>query len=147
MTDEAIKAVARRALEGIWRNDAATFDAHPGFAETRQVVPLVLAAFPDARFSVQRQIAEGNTVATFGIVRGTHRGAFMGIAPTGRPFQCQFLALNRVVDGQVVEHNSEVGWLSVLRQLGVLPIVPLPGPAQPRASTFAGESGTGKTAE
>ncbi len=147
MTNDDIKAIVRRALEGIWRNDAATFAAHPGFADTRQVVPLVLAAFPDAALSVQRQISEGDTVATLCLVRGTHRGSFMGIPPTGKPFQCQFLAINRVVDGKVVEHNSEMGWLSALRQLGVLPIVPPPSVSSSRTEHIAGESGTGKTAQ
>ena len=69
-------------------------------------------------------IAEGDTVATFCLLRLTHTGTFMGIAPTGKTVECQFLAMNRVVDGMVVQHNSEVGWLSVLRQ-------PLPNGGRP----------------
>jgi len=124
VVEEEQKALVRKALEGIWRNDSAVFDAHPGFAETRRMVPLVLAAFSDVSLGVQQQIAEGDTVATFCLLRATHTGTFMGIAPTSKTVECQFLAMNRVAGGKVVQHNSEVGWLSVLRQLGVLPLKP-----------------------
>ena len=121
-TSEEHKAIVRHAIEAIWRHDTTVFDDHPGFANTRHTVPLVFAAFPDMVLTVKRQIAEGDTVATYGMLRGTHRGAFMGIAPTNKEIQFQYLSFNRVAGGKVVEHNGELGWMSALRQLGVLPL-------------------------
>jgi predicted ester cyclase len=40
--------------------------------------------FPDLRFTVEDQIAEGEKVVARGTLRGTHRGEFLGIAPTGK---------------------------------------------------------------
>ena len=42
------------------------------------------AAFPDAQATIEDLIAEGDKVVTRFTLRGTHRGAFMGIAPTGK---------------------------------------------------------------
>ena len=41
-------------------------------------------AFPDLRVEVLRQVAEGDTVATHKMFRGTHQGEFLGVQPTGR---------------------------------------------------------------
>ena len=42
-----------------------------------------IRAFPDARFALEDQIAEGDTVVSRWTARGTHRGEFLGIAPSG----------------------------------------------------------------
>lgn len=122
MSEGAPKTIVREALERLWRTDPTVFAAHPGLADTRRSAPLVCAAFPDIAFSIERQLAEGDSVATYGLLRATHTGALMGIAPTGKRVEVQYLSLNRVAEGKVVGHNSEVGWLSVPRQLGVLPL-------------------------
>jgi predicted ester cyclase len=43
-----------------------------------------LAAFPDAQFTIEDLIAEGDKVVARATEQGTHRGEFMGIAPTGK---------------------------------------------------------------
>ncbi len=119
---EENKAVVRRLLQAIWDGDLDTLDAHPGLQDMRRMLPVVRAAFPDFGGTVERQIAEGDTVATHALCHGTHQGAFMGVAPTGRRVSFQSVSLDRVVDGKVVQRNSELGWLSVLLQLGALPL-------------------------
>jgi predicted ester cyclase len=43
------------------------------------------AAFPDPQPTVGDLIAEGDPVAARPTSRGTHRGAFVGVAPPGKP--------------------------------------------------------------
>jgi hypothetical protein len=50
----------------------------------KQLLGMFRSAFPDLRVTVEDEIAEGEKVATRFTWRGTHRGAFQGIAPTGR---------------------------------------------------------------
>jgi predicted ester cyclase len=116
------KAVIRAVLEAIDAGDLSALDAHPGYWQTREFMPGLKAAFPDLRHSIEEQIAEGDLVATFSIVTGTQRGDFLGIPATGRNVQFQQIDLDRIVDGKVVTHNAESGWLSVLLDWGVLPI-------------------------
>jgi len=53
-----------------------------GPEENRQFIKGLRAAFPDLRFTVLDQIAEGDKVAVRYRFQGTHLGDFQGIPPT-----------------------------------------------------------------
>lgn len=76
------------------------------------------AAFPDATIELGQVVAEGDVVAFQSIMRGTHRGAFRGLPPTGRPFTVHLVDLVRVRDGRLVEHWGGPDLLDLLTQLG-----------------------------
>ena len=78
-------------------------------------------AFPDLRLSVQDIAAEGDTVAARVDFRGTHRGEFQGIPPTGKEVAFSSMEFNRVRDGKVEEHWVELDLLGLMRQLGAIP--------------------------
>jgi len=61
------------------------------------------SAVPDARYEVDDLIAEGNRVVVRWRMLGTHKGAFRGIAPTGRPIVLKGIAIYRVEGGQLME--------------------------------------------
>jgi predicted ester cyclase len=122
-TDEN-KALIRRLGAALFGGHPEALDEHPGYWQTRKMLPRMLEAFPDLSQEIQAQVAEGEMVATFTIMRGTHRGSFFGADATGRRVTFQHLDMDRVVDGKVVEHNGESGWLSVLIDVGVLPPPP-----------------------
>ena len=54
------------------------------------------AGFPDLRHHVEAQVAEGDTVTNRLLVRGTHRGAFQGIPPTGRAVEITAITMQRL---------------------------------------------------
>ena len=92
-----------------------------GREEFKQLLSLYITAFPDARFTVEDEIAEGDRVASRYTFRGTHQGELMGIAPTGKQVTVTGMIINRIVNG-----TSEEGWLNfdalgMLQQLGVVP--------------------------
>src|SRR5262249_59810614 len=60
-------------------------------------------AFPDFRLTIEDQIAEGDKVVTRVTFSGTHSGEFRGIAPTGKQVKYSGIAIDRIVDGKVVE--------------------------------------------
>jgi predicted ester cyclase len=78
-------------------------------------------AFPDLRLTVQDIVAEGDTVAARVAFRGTHRGEFQGIPPTGKEVAFSSMEFNRVVDGKVEEHWVELDLLGLMQQLGAIP--------------------------
>jgi predicted ester cyclase len=78
-------------------------------------------AFPDAMVIPEAMVAEGDKVAVRFTVRGTHRGEFMGIAPTGKEVVVQGMDINRMANGKIVERWGIADSLSMLQQLGVIP--------------------------
>src|SRR5919199_1295411 len=55
-----------------------------GPQDIKELVRAYHSAFPDIDFAVEKQVAEGDTVVSRWTARGTHRGEFMGVAPSGR---------------------------------------------------------------
>ncbi len=53
--------------------------------------------------------------------RGTHRGEFQGIPPTGKKVAFSSMEFNRVVGGKVEEHWVELDLLGLMQQLGAVP--------------------------
>jgi steroid delta-isomerase-like uncharacterized protein len=97
----------------------------PGFSADRegwkQLFAMYRAAFPDLRFTVEEQVAEGDTVVTRWAVTGTHRGEMMGIPPTGKQVAVGGIWISRIRGGQVVEEWGVSDELGMLQQLGVIP--------------------------
>src|SRR5215204_4195576 len=61
-------------------------------------------AFPDLSVAVEDVMAEGDRVAARVTMRGTHRGEFQGIAPTGKRVEVKAIDMFRICDGRIVEH-------------------------------------------
>jgi predicted ester cyclase len=80
----------------------------------------VRGTYPDLHVTVQQQVAEGDWVATRVIIRGTHRGRWLGLTPTGRPLEIVGMNLDRVVDGRMVEHWGVANTLEALIAIGAL---------------------------
>ena len=87
----------------------------------RELITQYRTAFPDAKFTVEDQIAEGDLVLTRFSVRGTQRGPFMGIAPTGKPVTLSALSLTRLANGKAVEEWERLDTLQMMQQIGELP--------------------------
>ena len=127
MSVDGNKAVVRRLWDEVWnRADLAVadqiFDA--AYAAHEQAsVPVVRAAFPDSHHTIEDLIAEGDKVVTRFTWRGTHRGEFMGVAPTGRRVVVGGIWVHRLAGGRIVEGREwgQFDWLGLLRQLGAVP--------------------------
>jgi predicted ester cyclase len=76
------------------------------------------AAFPDWHVVVQDLIAEGDKIVVRATGHGTHKGDFMGIAPTGKRINVGWIAIYRVANGKLAEHWQNIDELGLLKQLG-----------------------------
>lgn len=76
-------------------------------------------AFPDFHAEIHWQAADGNLVTTFKTYHGTHKGTFLGIAPTGKTIQFETVDAMRVVDGKITEHWGVANLYSLVGQLGL----------------------------
>jgi predicted ester cyclase len=78
-------------------------------------------AFPDLRLTVEDIFSGGDMVAARVAFRGTHRGEFQGIPPTGKEVAFSSIEIDRMVDGKVAEHWFEMDLLGLMGQLGTVP--------------------------
>jgi predicted ester cyclase len=60
-------------------------------------------------------------VTTRKTFRGTHRGEFLGIAPTGRSISFDAIDVVRIADGRIAEHWNVVDLMGLLQQIGPRP--------------------------
>jgi predicted ester cyclase len=54
-------------------------------------------------------------------MRGTHRGPFMGVPPTGKKIEVQAMNFYRISSGQFVEERGQPDLLALLQQIGAAP--------------------------
>jgi predicted ester cyclase len=122
---EESKAMVRRMVEGINAGDIeATVGELFASRAARRVKRLFTefhSAFPDWREEIVELVAEGNTVAGRFKCSGTHRGTFLGEAPTGKRMEVEEVFFLRVEEGKFVDFWALEDSLNRMRQLGLLP--------------------------
>ena len=83
----------------------------------------VRQTYPDLTIEIERQIAEGEWVATCITAKGTHQGAWLGMKPTGKALVFTGVNIDRVVDGRIVEHGGAANMLGPLLEAGAIKVV------------------------
>ena len=91
----------------------------PALAAVAGVVVEWHAAFPDFGLTIEDLLAEGERVVVHATLRGTHRGDFFGLPPTGRPVAVGGLARYRLAGGCIVERWCYLDVAALCAQLGV----------------------------
>jgi predicted ester cyclase len=79
-----------------------------------------LLSFPDARFTVEKILVEGETSVVRFSVTATHLGDSMGIPATGRKVTFTGMGFGRWKDGKLVEVWNNFDQLGLMRQLGAV---------------------------
>ncbi len=97
----------------------------PAPQRLRQLLAAFRAAVPDARWTVEEQITEGDTVATRLSISGTFHGGLLGLAPPGRPATVTGVVISHFADGRIVDLWLQADLLGLLQQLGVMPALEL----------------------
>jgi steroid delta-isomerase-like uncharacterized protein len=135
---EQYKMLMRRAVKEVWNgenfasvDELVTSDVvlhlpKPGNeihgAEgVRQFYVTLHAAFPDIHFTIEDQIAAGDKVVTRWTCRGTHKGEFQGMSPTGKQISMTGIDIDRIANSKVVECWPVMDELGLLQQIGALP--------------------------
>ena len=86
------------------------------------------AAFPDAKLHIKHIHTAGDTAIEEFSAAGTHQGALMGIAPTGRKIDMPICDVIEVRDGKVHAEREYFDMAHLMQQLGV-GVMPTPATA------------------
>jgi steroid delta-isomerase-like uncharacterized protein len=92
----------------------------PGREGLKFAINAMLTGFPDMNWTVQEQIAEGETVVTRFTWTGTHDGAFMGIPPTNKKVEVWGVVIDVVRNGLFAESRIIMDTVGLLQQVGVM---------------------------
>ncbi len=146
---EAMKNLYRRMVEEVVNQ--GNFDVvdelyHPDFVDhsappgapggvegIKMIFGMFRTGFPDVKFTIDDQVAEGDIVATLVHGEGTQTGEFMGIPPSDKHAVWRSVGFFRVQDNKIVEHWGIPDLLGLLIQIGVIPPPPDVKSAQPHA--------------
>jgi steroid delta-isomerase-like uncharacterized protein len=132
---EDSRAVARRFFTDLWNKgdlsvadelidmDAVNHDpAGPGLGmgpeATKRLVKLYRNAFPDLELQTEHIIVDNQMVAIRWVSSGTHRGEFLGAAPTGKRVMLEGISILQVDRGKISEVFTNWDTLSLMRQIG-----------------------------
>lgn len=130
------RAVFARYMDGVWGqadesvadeliHARATTPYNPqlpsGPAGTLAWVGLLRSAFPDLAVTLESVVAEDGLVCGRMLLQGTHQGAFLGVAPTGRAVSFEQMALAEVSGGRIVTTWFETDLAGAMQQLGLMP--------------------------
>jgi steroid delta-isomerase-like uncharacterized protein len=85
------------------------------------IIGMMRGGFPDIQWTLEEMVAEGDKVAARFTMRGTHRGTFFGVPPTGKTISVQAMNIYRLSAGQFVEEHGRPDMLGLLQQIGAVP--------------------------
>jgi len=94
--------------------------ATPGVTSFKRRTAALRAAFPDLQFTVEVLLAEADLVAFHWTARGTHRGTFAGVPPTGKQITFTGLNMERIANGKIIENWTEFDLLNPMREMGAI---------------------------
>ena len=134
LQEEENKAIVQRHFEAVDEGNLdeayqlvkTDFVVHyPGGVEIRGLESLkehiteIYTAFPDLKHIFEELIAEDDKVVARYTIRGTHKGEFMGIAPTGKQVMFTGVGIFRIAEGKFIEAWIEFDRLGLMQQLGM----------------------------
>lgn len=133
MSLEENKAIVRRFIEAYNKRNldliddfvAANYVDHTNKVDReglKQLFDMGLTAFPDWHETIEDIIAEGDKVWVRLAYTGTHKGEFMGLAPTGKKITSKAVDIYHIVNGKLAEYWNVTDNVNIFKQIGAIEI-------------------------
>jgi steroid delta-isomerase-like uncharacterized protein len=84
------------------------------------IYKMFATGFPDGTLEVKHVYTQGNLAIAEMVGRGTQRGEFMGVAPTGKPVEIVICNVIELQDGKARREREYMDMLTILTQIGVV---------------------------
>lgn len=113
--DELPQYISEDCVQKIGENDIFI-----GINGMRQHLVAVKKTYPDYTMEIIRQFEDGETVISEFIMKGTHKGEFLGITPTNKVIEMTGVDIDKVVNGKIVEHGGAVNTFDAFWSNGLI---------------------------
>jgi predicted ester cyclase len=131
--DEYLNPGKLDRLSEVVSPDYAGAGPQRGPAAFATAITAVRTALPDAHYTLEDVVAEGDRVAIRWTLRGTFTGTFRSFAPTNARIANTGSATFQITDGKIARSWVETDRLGFLQSIGAIPIDPAFGPPPPPA--------------
>jgi steroid delta-isomerase-like uncharacterized protein len=88
----------------------------------RQMMDNYFKAFPDLHLETEQILTNGDHIIVRTKMTGTHKGNFLGIAPTNKAIQSHSCHVIEVRNGKVIRSRAYADNARIFQQMGVLSI-------------------------
>jgi steroid delta-isomerase-like uncharacterized protein len=122
-TRDVVAIVAQHAADCVMQSPWA--GTVTGLAAIREVYESWFHAFPDASYTSEEALIDGERVAEIAVLSGTDSGGFMGLPATNKPFKIPMVWLYTVRDNRWTHVRPVYDFTGMLMQIGVLKAKPM----------------------
>jgi steroid delta-isomerase-like uncharacterized protein len=129
-----MEAIDEMASPDVIGHGQAQHATDVGLEEFRGFAKDLLSAFPDMKVTIDYIVEQGDKVVARWTATMTHKGNFLGFAPTGSKVTVTGTTTQRISGGKIVEGWDNWDQLGLLVQIGAVPAAHFVAPAPERRS-------------
>lgn len=114
------QALMRRIYEEMWNEakPALAVEIFEQPAGVERFVSQFLTSFPDLQHTVEEMVVDRDRVVVRFSAQGTHTGAWLHFAPTGKSIQYTGVTWARIADNKITEHHTWWDKAGLIEQIG-----------------------------
>ncbi|MEN0579946.1 ester cyclase [Phytobacter palmae] len=116
--------LVNEAVTADWADIPLAPGQEPGPEGLKPIINMFVAAFPDVRIVIHDLIQVPGHIAVRAEITGTHKGAFMGIAATGKAVSIRLHEMHQLNGERITTTWHMEDWLGLFMQLGQFPPQP-----------------------
>jgi steroid delta-isomerase-like uncharacterized protein len=129
-----MEAIDEMASPDVIGHGQAQHDTDVGLEEFRTFAKNLRRAFPDMTVTIDQIIEQGDKVVARWTSTMTHKGDFLGFAPSGKKATITGTSIQRISGGKIVEGWDNWDQLGLLVQIGAVPAAHFVKPPAERRS-------------
>ena len=80
----------------------------------------VRKTYPDFTMSITHQYSDGDYVISEVVAKGTHKGEWLGMVPTGKVLIFTGVDVDKVENGKITEHGGAINTFETLFEAGII---------------------------
>ena len=108
LLDEIPNYISNNCVQKVGKNEYFI-----GIDGMKQHLIDVRQTYPDYTIKINQQYTDGNYVISEFVMKGTHKGEFIGITPTNKILEITGINIDRIENGKIIEHGGATNTFEV----------------------------------